>query len=186
MRTEFSADLARSHQQLEDRFAYAAGSDRTARHSERHGIVGAQELRVIVTIRVETRFMQHVPGHPVTRRGGNISECNVLTLKIGQCFDPAVGCRDDQRLEGRALLMHRLGERDDLCSLALQHIGDRAQIGDVDAAKSQRFAGGGIVRPDDQLDRHLQPLLEISAQRLVAPEYRQRGLARQKADAQRR
>src|SRR6266478_1974115 len=107
--------------------------------------------------------MQHVAMNPVTGGRRNVSECNVFSAEIGQRLHWAVGCGDDQRLEGRTVVVHWLCEGLDSCSFSSKHIGDRAEISDVDAAESERLARRAIVRADDELDRHLKMVLEIGA-----------------------
>jgi hypothetical protein len=73
-------------------------------------------------------------------RRGRIAETDRLSLDVFDRFDRTVGLGDDDASVGWRSLRDADGERLDVGSLRFcQHVGQRPEIGDLDASEAHRF-----------------------------------------------
>ena len=178
--------LARD-QVLEDRLRQRAGVHLAVLHGARDRVVGAEMDDAVVLVAVEPGAQQERARDQVARGRRLVAVAEILSLDVGHRLHRPVGLRDDDRVVERLAALDADRERLDVGRLRFrQHVGERPEIGDLDAAEAHRLDHRRVVGGDDELDRLLQRLLEIRLQRLRVLDQRRGVLVRQQRDPQAR
>ena len=170
---------------LEDRLRQRAGLHLAVLHRARHRVMRAEMDDAVVLVAVEPGAQQECARDQVARGRGLVAVAEILALDVGHRLHRPVRLRDDDRIVERLAALDADRERLDVGRLRLrQHIGERPEIGDLDAAEAHRLDHRRIVGGDDELDRLLQRLFEIGLQRLRVLDQRRGVLVGQQRDPQ--
>ena len=121
----------------------------------------------------------------VARGRGVIAKADRLAANVCNRFHRPIGLHDNYTfICGRAPRDPDREWLDAGRALLRQHVGERPEIGDLDAPEPHRLDHRGIVGRDDELDILLQHLLQIRLQWLSVLDDGRGVLVRQQRDAQ--
>ena len=121
----------------------------------------------------------------MARGRGLVAEGEGQAADVLVALHRPLGIGDQHRAIGRLAIHHADREGLDLRRARLgQHIGERAEIPDLDPPEAHRLDHRGIVGGDDDLDLLAEALGEVVAQRLRVLDQRGRVLVGQQRHAQ--
>ncbi len=111
-----------------------------------------------ILVGIETRFEQTRFWKQVARRRSRIDERKVLALQIGHGADTAVLVGNDLAVVRSAagLLGLGHGKRLDVSDGGAQHIGERPEVGHIEASGAQRLDHAVVVGRHEGLDLHAE------------------------------
>ena len=150
-----------------NRFRQRARWHLPGRDGARDRIVLAEMDDLVVGVSDQPLLGEKRARRQMARRGSPVAECERLALDIGKFLHRTVRGGDQDRLvvgfalfdadtEGFDFRRFRLGE----------HVGERAEIPDLDPSEPHRLDHRRVIGGDDDLDGLLEHLLEILLERL--------------------